>query len=146
MAERGSSKFAGLFAGLEAVATPPVPPAAAPPRPVRTEKTRLAAPTAPQPVLTDAVLAVPVLPPAPALPVPPPVPALATASKAAPVRATRRAGKRSDPAYKQFSVLLRKDTHRQAVRALYDADPVQDVSELVQQLLEQWVKRQQPAS
>ena len=73
----------------------------------------------------------------------------------APVRAAKQAapveiksqgrppGKRSDPAYKQYSVLLKRQTHQQVTRILRDREDGQDASELVQQLLEQWLKRQQ---
>jgi len=109
MAERGSSKFSGIFADRLDSAAPA-------PEPVREKPVRA---ETPKPV--------------------PPTQSAPEAPSAAAQR--RRAGKRSDPAYKQFSVLLRKDTHRQAVRVLYDADNGQDVSDLVQTLLEQWVKK-----
>ncbi len=115
MAERGSSKFSGMFADrLEPVPTAPptIPPPAVQEKPVPVEKPRMAAVAQPGRLEPE------------------------------PARSTRRAGKRSDPDYKQFSVLLRKDTHKQVVRSLDDADTGQDVSELVQQLLAQWVKKQ----
>jgi hypothetical protein len=60
-----------------------------------------------------------------------------------PVKVQARAqGKRSHPDYKQFSVLLKKQTHKQAVRALDDLENGQDLSDLMQQLLEQWVAKQ----
>ena len=66
---------------------------------------------------------------------------------AAPAKALGRPpGKRSDPAYKQYSVLLKKHTHRQVTNILRDQEDGQDVSELVQQLLEQWVMMQQKES
>jgi hypothetical protein len=55
-------------------------------------------------------------------------------------------GKRSDPAWKQFSVLLRKQTQREAVtilRSEQTEDDSRDLSDLLQELLEQWVARQQ---
>ncbi len=58
----------------------------------------------------------------------------------------RPQGKRSDPEYKQYSALLKKQTHRQASNILRDqegAGKVKDISELLQSLLEQWVKKQQ---
>jgi hypothetical protein len=60
-----------------------------------------------------------------------------------PVRASvgRPPGKRSDPAWKQFSVLLRKDTQREASGILRAKDEG-DFSGLVQQLLESWIARQ----
>jgi hypothetical protein len=66
---------------------------------------------------------------------------------ALPVKALGRPpGKRSHPDYKQYSVLLKKHTHRQVTNILRDQENGQDVSELVQQLLEQWVKKQQKSS
>jgi hypothetical protein len=51
-----------------------------------------------------------------------------------------RGGKSSDKKnYAQFSVYLRKDTRKKAGRALDDAETGQDFSELVQELLEQWL-------
>jgi hypothetical protein len=54
----------------------------------------------------------------------------------------RPPGKRSDPAFKQYSVLLRKATHRAVDRILRDQEDGLDISELVQQLLEEWLDRQ----
>jgi hypothetical protein len=55
----------------------------------------------------------------------------------------RPPGKRSDPAYKQYSVLLKRQTHRQVTTILRDQEGGPDVSELRQQLLEQWLEQQQ---
>jgi hypothetical protein len=55
----------------------------------------------------------------------------------------RPPGKRSDPAYKQYSVLLKKHTHRQVTTLLRGREDSPDVSELLQQLLEQWLEQQQ---
>ena len=55
----------------------------------------------------------------------------------------RPPGKRSDPEYKQYSVLLKKQTHREVTKILRDQEYSPDVSELLQQLLEQWLKQQQ---
>lgn len=54
----------------------------------------------------------------------------------------RPPGKRSDPSWKQFSVLLQKDTHKQAANILRDKDDGSDLSSLVQSLLEAWIKKQ----
>jgi hypothetical protein len=63
---------------------------------------------------------------------------------AAPVKALGRPpGKRSNPDYAPVQVLLKKQTHKLARRILTDLDDGQDVSELVQALLEQWVVKQQ---
>ena len=64
-------------------------------------------------------------------------------ASAAPVRGKGRPpGKRSDPAFKQYSVLLRKHTHRAVDRILRDQEDGPDISELIQQLLEEWLDRQ----
>ena len=55
----------------------------------------------------------------------------------------REVGKRSNPAYKQFSVLLKKETQMEVSHTLDRSGSGHDVSDLVQQLLEQWLKRQQ---
>ena len=62
----------------------------------------------------------------------------------APLKAPGRPpGKRSDPEYKQYSVLLKRHTHRQVTTILRDQEDSPDVSELLQQLLEQWLQQQQ---
>jgi hypothetical protein len=58
-----------------------------------------------------------------------------------PAKPAREPGKRSNPDYKQFSVLLKKRTHMLVSHTLDKLGGGQDVSELVQQLLEQWLKR-----
>jgi hypothetical protein len=75
-------------------------------------------------------------PPSPALPAPSPV---VTTAKAETAAEKRRGGKSSDPTYSQFSVYLRKATHKRVKRRLDDLETGQDVSELVQNLLEQWL-------
>jgi len=48
-------------------------------------------------------------------------------------------GKRSDPAWKQYSILLKKESHKKAgliLRQKYDGT---DVSDLMEALLEQWL-------
>ena len=57
----------------------------------------------------------------------------------------RPPGKRSDPEYKQYSVLLKRQTHRQVTTILRDREESPDVSELLQQLLEQWLEKQRKA-
>jgi hypothetical protein len=54
----------------------------------------------------------------------------------------RPPGKRSNPAWKQFSVLLKKETQRKAADILRATDEGLDFSGLVQNLLEDWIKRQ----
>jgi len=55
----------------------------------------------------------------------------------------RPPGKRSDPEYKQYSVLLKKQTHRQVTAILREMEDGPDVSEFLQQLLEEWLEKQQ---
>ncbi len=57
-------------------------------------------------------------------------------------RLGRPPGKRSDPAWKQFSVLLKRETQREAANILRTKDEGIDLSGLVQNLLDSWIKRQ----
>ena len=54
----------------------------------------------------------------------------------------RPPGKRSDPAYKQYSLLLKRQTHRKVDSILREDENGPDMSELVQQLLDEWLERQ----
>ena len=63
-------------------------------------------------------------------------PAVASAARG------RAPGKRSDPAWKQHTVMLKRETHIEVCDILRRLEDGQDVSELLQGLLEQWVKRQ----
>jgi len=54
----------------------------------------------------------------------------------------RPPGKRSDPDYQPTTVLLRKQTKKTAGRLLEDADTGQDLSELIEQLLAEWIRQQ----
>ena len=56
-----------------------------------------------------------------------------------------RNGKRSNPDYKQISALVRKDTHRNVMRALLDEPTDRDVSDLLQALLEDWLSGREGA-
>jgi hypothetical protein len=56
----------------------------------------------------------------------------------------RPPGKRSDPAWKQYSVLLRRETQRAAAAILREKDEGQDLSGLVENLLDNWIKGQKP--
>jgi hypothetical protein len=53
----------------------------------------------------------------------------------------RPPGKRSDPDFKPTTLLLREGTKRRASRKLEDDGTGQDLSELVEQLLSEWIKR-----
>ena len=54
----------------------------------------------------------------------------------------RPPGKRSNPDFKQYSVTLKRQTQRQVSDIIRSQESGQDFSELVQQLLEQWLKKQ----
>jgi hypothetical protein len=57
-------------------------------------------------------------------------------------RQGRAPGKRSDPAWRQHTVMLKRETHIEASDILRRQESGPDISELLQSLLEQWVKRQ----
>jgi hypothetical protein len=65
-------------------------------------------------------------------------------SPALPERRTKPVGKRSDPDWKQFSVMLRKETHQQATERLRAqnerSEAPMDISDLMETLLAQWVR------
>ena len=54
----------------------------------------------------------------------------------------RPPGKRSDPDYQPTTVLLRKHTKKTAARLLEDQSTGLDLSELIEQLLTEWIQRQ----
>jgi hypothetical protein len=54
----------------------------------------------------------------------------------------RPPGKRSDPDYQPTTVLLRQQTKKMANRLLEDGSTGQDLSELIEQLLTEWIQRQ----
>ena len=61
-------------------------------------------------------------------------------ASAEPVRGRGRPpGKRSDPAWKLYSHFLKKQTHREAVNILHNEDNGRDLSDVLQQLLEEWI-------
>ena len=60
-----------------------------------------------------------------------------------PVRGRGRLpGKRSDPDYQPTTGLLRKHTKKTAARLLEDTNAAQDLSDLIEQLLTEWIHRQ----
>src|SRR5262245_44793212 len=62
---------------------------------------------------------------------------------AGPVRGKGRPpGKRSDPDYQPTTVLLRQQTKKMANRLLEDGSTGQDLSELIEQLLSEWIQEQ----
>ena len=54
----------------------------------------------------------------------------------------RPPGKRSDPDYQPTTVLLRKHTKKTAARLLEDINSGQDLSDLIEQLLGEWIQKQ----
>ena len=64
------------------------------------------------------------------------------AASAAPVRGKGRPpGKRSDPAWKLYSHFLKKQTHREVTNILRNEEDGQDLSDVLQQLLEEWLSQ-----
>jgi hypothetical protein len=60
-----------------------------------------------------------------------------------PVRGRGRPpGKRSDPDYQPTTVLLRKHTKKTANRLLEDTNAAHDLSDLIEQLLTEWIQKQ----
>ena len=53
----------------------------------------------------------------------------------------RPPGKRSDPDYQPTTVILRKHTKKTATRLLEDSNTRQDLSDLIEQLLTEWIQR-----
>jgi hypothetical protein len=54
----------------------------------------------------------------------------------------RPPGKRSDPDFQPTTVLLRKHTKKTAARLLEDTSAAHDLSELIEQLLSEWIQKQ----
>lgn len=52
-----------------------------------------------------------------------------------------RGGKRSDPAYSPTTFFVRKETKRKASRLLEDQDAGKDLSDLVEELLTEWLSK-----
>ena len=72
----------------------------------------------------------------------PTTPSTTTIPSADPVRGKGRPpGKRSDPDYQPTTVLLRKQTKKTAARQLEDAATGQDLSDLIEQLLTNWIEK-----
>ena len=54
-------------------------------------------------------------------------------------RKGRPAGKRSDPAFRPTTVFVRKETQRKATRLLEDQETGKDFSDLVEELVANWI-------
>jgi hypothetical protein len=57
-----------------------------------------------------------------------------------PQRGRPPTGKRSDPAWKLYSHFLKRETQRAAVARLHAEDDGRDLSDVLQELLESWLK------
>lgn len=53
----------------------------------------------------------------------------------------RPIGKRSNPAYRQYTALLRKDTHDRAIEKLRKTAAKPDFGELVEELIQEWLAK-----
>ena len=61
-------------------------------------------------------------------------------ASAEPVRRKGRPpGKRSDPAWKLYSHFLKKQTHREVTNILRNEENGRDLSDVLEQLLEEWL-------
>lgn len=58
----------------------------------------------------------------------------------------RPAGKRTDPAFRQVSAWLRKDTYGKVRARLFEAGEGREFSELVQDLLEKWLQEKKSST
>ncbi len=56
-----------------------------------------------------------------------------------PIMRGRPAGKRSNPDFEPTTIFLRKTTKKTANRTLEDSGVKQDLSELIESLLQQWI-------
>jgi hypothetical protein len=70
----------------------------------------------------------------------PSVPLSATVENAGQGRGRPATGKRSNPEWKLFSHFLKKRTQRAAVARLQAEDTGRDLSDILQELLENWLK------
>jgi hypothetical protein len=78
--------------------------------------------------------------PATAMEQPMPIPAAVTHPEAAKGRGRPPTGKRSNPDWKLYSHFLRRQTQRAAVARLQADDDGRDLSDVLQELLENWLK------
>ena len=68
-----------------------------------------------------------------------PVSSKPTETETQQIKRGRPKGKRSDPDYEQVTAYIRKETYRQTKIALLSSEEGQDFSELVEQLLTEWL-------
>jgi hypothetical protein len=67
---------------------------------------------------------------------------LRSAKAAPPVENGRKRGKSTDPEWGKFTILLKRDTQKQASRLAEDMNPRRDLSDVAQELLNQWIENQ----
>ena len=140
------------FAALAALRRPPEPPADEIPTSNRADAqvTLQASPVeAPRPSPPPELP-----PPSPSVPAPvaasPPVPAPTPAAAPVPTAIAsetpkgrgRPPGKRSDPDWAPRTILMRSQTHRRVSIMLLEKDRSPDLSELVDELLQEWISKQ----
>jgi hypothetical protein len=139
MAER---KFAALAELRQRPDPPPLTAAPATPEP------NAAAPPIEPPALEQppTAAAPPPTPPSPKVPELPPVPAATAVAAVIPPETQkgrgRPPGKRSDPDWAPRTILMRAKTHRRVSIMLLERDGGPDLSELVDELLTEWISRQ----
>src|SRR3954453_15552382 len=139
MAER---KFAALADLRHRPDPPPLTAAPATPEPAA------AAPPIEPPALEQPpiVAAPPPTPLSPKVPESPPVPVAPTVAAVIPPKARkgrgRPPGKRSDPDWAPRTILMRAKTHRRVSIMLLERDGGPDLSELVDELLTEWISRE----
>jgi hypothetical protein len=63
-----------------------------------------------------------------------------TETKQTVLERVRPRSKRSDPAWRPYTLMLKRETHTEAGIILKRMDTGQDLSDLAQELFEQWVK------
>ncbi len=131
MAER---KFAAL---AELRRRPEPTPAEEAPAPEVSGKAPPAEPPEPAPEPAPAPPSVAASPPPPPAPAPAAVPALETQKGRG-----RPPGKRSDPDWAPRTILMRSKIHRRVSIMLLERDDGPDLSELVDQLLTEWISKQ----
>jgi hypothetical protein len=88
---------------------------------------------------SDTPEAAPAAPVAPAAEAPPPSPAPLGAPSPK-RRGPKPSGKRSDASYEQTTIYIRKDLKKAVRQSLLSADDERDLSDLLEDLLSDWVK------
>lgn len=69
----------------------------------------------------------------------PPTPSTVEATPTPVRKKKEKVGKYRDPNFHQYGIYIRKHTHKVVNRRLEDTEPGKDFSDLVQELLDQWL-------